>query len=130
MASRLADFYRDRGYLALPVQKNAAYPAGGVPVCRNSSVHVREVGENRPAGNGKKGVYITKPIRLCQHQLLQNTDEFVTGFVTYRLCKVLSEWLPDPQNRCFISEAARMERDRRGMRRRRERRRAERRRAE
>ena len=30
MASRLADFYRDGGYLAMPVQKNAAYPAGGV----------------------------------------------------------------------------------------------------
>ena len=58
MSSWLADFYRDGGYLALPVQKNAAYSAGGVPVCRNSSVHVRKVGENRPAGNGSKSVYI------------------------------------------------------------------------
>ena len=113
----------------MPVQKNAAYPAGGVPVCRNSSVHVRKVGENRPAGNGRKAFISTKPYPgYANISLLQNTDEFVTGFVTYRLCKVLSEWLPDPQNRCFISEAARMERDRRGMRRRRERRRAERRR--
>ena len=78
---------------------------------------------------GRKAFISTKPYPgYANISLLQNTDEFVTGFVTYRLCKVLSEWLPDPQNRCFISEAARMERDRRGMRRRRERRRAERRR--
>ena len=100
--------------------------------CRYAGIHQCMFGKSERTGQpamGVKAFISTKPYPgYANISLLQNTDEFVTGFVTYRLCKVLSEWLPDPQNRCFISEAARMERDRRGMRRRRERRRAERRR--
>ena len=100
--------------------------------CRYAGIHQCMFGKSERTGQpamGRKAFISTKPYPgYANISLLKNTDEFVTGFVTYRLCKVLSEWLPDPQNRCFISEAARMERDRRGMRRRRERRRAERRR--
>ena len=100
--------------------------------CRYAGIHQCMFGKSERTGQpamGVKAFISTKPYPgYANISLLQNTDEFVTGFVTYRLCKVLSEWLPDPPNRCFISEAARMERDRRGMRRRRERRRAERRR--
>ena len=100
--------------------------------CRYAGIHQCMFGKSERTGQpamGVKAFISTKPYPgYANISLLKNTDEFVTGFVTYRLCKVLSEWLPDPQNRCFISEAARMERDRRGMRRRRERRRAERRR--
>ncbi len=99
--------------------------------CRYAGIHQCMFGKSERTGQpamGVKAFISTKPYPgYANISLLKNTDEFVTGFVTYRLCKVLSEWLPDPQNRCFISEAARMERDRRGMRRRRERRRAERR---
>lgn len=100
--------------------------------CRYAGIHQCMFGKSERTGQpamGVKAFISTKPYPgYANISLLKNTDEFVTGFVTYRLCKVLSEWLPDPQNRCFISEAARMERDRRGMRRRRERKRAERRR--
>lgn len=44
---------------------------------------------------GVKAFISTKPYPgYANISLLKNTDEFVTGFVTYRLCKVLSEWLP------------------------------------